>query len=98
MDYEAYGDMLSFFYMLKCGYFPVTNISFQLFLDTVRWYSTEKKEGVRYRDASKEFFKTGGTLFHGQFLRFMQGDKTDSINFDVYMTSILWLILYTYLL
>ena len=54
MDYEAYGDMLSFLYMLKCGVFPVTNISFQLFLDTVRWYSAGKK-GERYRVASKDF-------------------------------------------
>ena len=46
LDDEAYEDMMSFLYMLKCGTFPVTNISFQLFSDTVRWYSAKKRRST----------------------------------------------------
>ena len=78
-DKEACTDLITFFHLLSMDRFPTNNIAFQLFLDTVRWYSSSKSTLMRYRDTCKQFWLTGFTLFHGQFLRFMQGDRQDGV-------------------
>ena len=62
--------------LLSDGKFPMTNITFLLFLDIVRWYSLDDvTTTMRFSEGVKEFWCTGLRLFHGRFLRFMGGPK-----------------------
>ena len=79
-DHAAFSDMVSFFRQVNQDKYPLDQVTYSLFLDTVRWYETEFKNTVRYRDVTKDFALTGDVLFHGQFHRFCQGDRSGHIN------------------
>lgn len=51
------------------------NIVYLLFLDLVEWFSLENGHQMRYTQEVKQFWKVGGKLFKGNFLRFMGGWK-----------------------
>jgi hypothetical protein len=57
------------------GTFPLDNLAFVLFMETVRFFSTKNTSEMRYSDTSKLFWKTGYRLFHTKFLYFMGGPK-----------------------
>ncbi|CAC5412156.1 unnamed protein product [Mytilus coruscus] len=62
--------------MVKENTFPLDNISFLLFLETVRFMSKRITSEMWYRETTKRFWKTGYRRFHGKFLYFMGGPKS----------------------
>lgn len=54
----------------------MNNIAFLLLLDVVRFYKLENTTHMRYRDETRLFWRTGFQMFHGRFLRFMGGPKS----------------------
>lgn len=52
----------------------MNNIAFELFLDVVRWYTSE----MHYSQQTKMFWKLGYRLFGGRFIHFMGGFKGES--------------------
>lgn len=65
--------------MVAAGIFPMKNIAYLLFLDVVRWYSSETTTTMRYDDVVSRFWRTGYKLFHGRFLRFMKRNRREII-------------------
>ena len=63
----------TFLKLVSEGRFPIDNIAFHLFCDTVEYYDKADTRLMRYSDKSKTFWWTGRKLFHGQFIRFMEG-------------------------
>lgn len=55
--------------------FPLDNISLLLFLETVRFVSTNTTSEMWYWDTTKRFWKTGYRLYHGNILYYMSGPK-----------------------
>jgi hypothetical protein len=52
------------------------NITFLLFLDVVRWYGKTSTTQMRYNDtAVNKFWRIGYKMFHGKWLRYMNGPK-----------------------
>ena len=83
-----------FFGLVKKGTYPLSNIAFLLWLETVRWYSRLNTRHMWYWEQTKSFWRAGYRLFKGKFISFMSGprnscqiDKTDpntsEINFAV---------------
>ena len=68
-------DMLDFFKLVRDSNFPLKNISFQLWLEVVKWFSCGSTTEMRYSDSTKKFWKLGYRLFGGQFIYFMSGYK-----------------------
>ncbi|KAK3085496.1 hypothetical protein FSP39_004241 [Pinctada imbricata] len=68
-------DFLAFLQCVADDEFPLDNISFLLFLDTVRFYSSMNTKQMRYRQQTKAFWNAGQRLFHNKFLYFMSGPK-----------------------
>jgi hypothetical protein len=56
--------------------FPLTNISFLLFLDVVRWYSLPRTSMMTYKDDTMKSWRVIYRLFHGKILRFLSGLKS----------------------
>ena len=54
------------FSTVKDGTFPLNNISYQLFLDTVQWHSLSDKRLMRYSNEVKRFWALGYKLFKGR--------------------------------
>lgn len=75
IDPSMHDDLVNFFKLVSNGKFPLSNIAFLLFLDTIRWYSSSTISQVRFRDECIQFFLVGWVLFGGQFLRFIQGTR-----------------------
>ena len=73
---HIYVDMLAFCSLVCSGTFPMSNISFLMFLDTVRWLSLTNTRMMRFRDDTVRFMLVGWMLFGGQWVRFMQGIRT----------------------
>ena len=55
--------------------FPLDNLSFLLFLETVRFMSTNITSEMKYGKTIKRFWKTGYIFFHAKFLYFMGGPR-----------------------
>ena len=73
---DDHGDLdtwVQFLRNVHAGSFPLDNISFQLFLDVVRWLNLGTKGQMRYSPDVKRFWATGYKLFRGKFLHFMGG-------------------------
>ena len=73
----------TFLKLVSEGRFPIDNIAFHLFCDTVEFYDKADSRRMRYSDKSKTFWWTGRKLFHGQFIRFMQGIRSTPQNENV---------------
>jgi len=65
----------SFYKLVKEKKFPLTNISYLLWCDVVKWFSRKDTRSMRYSDECLQFFWDGKRLFGGTFLRFMSGLK-----------------------
>ena len=62
-----------FFSLVKQRKYPLKNIAFRLWLETVRWFSCLSAKSMWYWNETKTFWRTGYRLFHGKFLSFMAG-------------------------
>ena len=60
--------------LLSSGKFPLTNISYQVFLDLVQWHSISDHKLMRYDPRVMQFWSTCKILFHTQMLEFMRGN------------------------
>ena len=70
------GDLfMAFFELVLAKKFPLNNLSFLLFLETIRFYNCESTTEMRYSNETKRFWKSGYRLFHAKFLYFMGGPK-----------------------
>lgn len=65
---------ISFLTLIE-GKFPLNNLSFLLFLETVRFFSNQCTTEMRYFPETKRFWRTGYRLFHDKFLYYMGGPK-----------------------
>ena len=68
-------DFMTFLNLIDSNKFPLNNISFLLFLDTVRFYGLSHSRQMTYPDQTKRFWKAGRNLFHDKFIYFMGGPK-----------------------
>lgn len=64
-----------FFRLILAGRYPLDNIAFLLWIETVNWYKQDTTSGMRYMDHTKTFWKLGWRHFEGRFIRFMTGFK-----------------------
>lgn len=62
-----------FLNLVSANSFPLDNLSFLLFLDTVAFYSCKTTTQMVYLPQTKRFWKTGYRLFHAKFLYYMGG-------------------------
>jgi len=68
--------MLLFFRQVKNKKFPLSNIAFQLWLETVKWHDTKSTTNMRYSEITKLFWKLGWRAFGERFINFMGGFKS----------------------
>jgi len=83
---QEHGDLdtwAQFFRNVHNDTFPLDNISYQLFLDVVRWHDTDDKRRMRYSEEVKRFWATGLKLFRGKSLHFMGGYRHERDVSDV---------------
>ena len=59
---------IEFFQRVKQQKYPLTNIAFLLWLETVRWFSCTTSLSMWYWNKTKTFWRAGYRLFHGKFL------------------------------
>ena len=69
------GTMTKFFEMVSNNQFPLDNIAFLLWSETVKWFNNDTTTQMRYSDQTKLFWKLGWRLFGNRFLNFMGGFK-----------------------
>ena len=55
--------------------FPLYNIYFLLFLDTVNLFATENASGLRYRKKTMLFWMFELLYYHGKWIRFCRDEK-----------------------
>ena len=82
---DTANDFQTFLDLVSHDRFPLDNIAFLLFLDTVRFFGCENPSTMRYRSVTKSFWNTGRNLFHNKFLYFMGGPRSigqDEIPYD----------------
>ena len=65
--------LVQYMRMLAAGSFPISNISYQVFLDLVNWYFLPDKKIMRYSPQVKQFWHICKILFHNQCLEFFRG-------------------------
>ena len=70
-------DFMSLVRLIAQKKFPMDNIAFSLLLDVARFYSLPTTRHMTYPDCTKQFWRVGYKLFHGSFLRFMSGGKSE---------------------
>ena len=68
-------DFTHFFKVLVDGKYPVDNIAFRLFLETVRWFSLDTTSQMTYWDDTKTFWKVAYKIMGDKFILFMSGLK-----------------------
>lgn len=74
-DHEIADEITKFIQLLKDGRYPVDNIAFLLFLDTVQFFGLKLSSEMTYRSETKRFWKISYKLFHSKFLYFIGGPK-----------------------
>ena len=84
-----YEDFIKFMKCAITGTFPLDNLSFVLFMKTVRFLSASNTLEMRYSEISKLFWKTGYRLFHAKFLNFIGGPKNIDLCLNVFEQKIL---------
>jgi hypothetical protein len=68
-------DLSNFLTLVDLEKFPLDNSSFLLFLETVRFMSTNITSEMKYGKTTKRFWKTGYRLLHAKLLYFMGGPR-----------------------
>lgn len=68
-------DFTMFFRMVSEGRYPLNNIAFLLWLDTVKWHGLRSTTNMTYGKKTMTFWHIGYMLFHGKFLRLMSGKR-----------------------
>ena len=76
-DYDHLDDFINLLKLIAADTFPMKNISFLLLLEVARWYALTNTNLMHYRDETMLFFRVGMKLFHGAFVRFMSGGKSE---------------------
>ncbi|CAH1782775.1 unnamed protein product [Owenia fusiformis] len=66
-----------FLKLIASNTFPFNNIAYKLFLDVVEWHSLQNTTQMRYSEDIMRFWFTAKRLFHGKFLAFMKGTKSE---------------------
>ena len=66
--------LVQYMRLLSDRTFPMTNISYRVFLDLVQWHSLSDHTQMRYHPRVLQFWATCKTLFHTQMLEFMRGN------------------------
>lgn len=61
-------DFIKFMKCVVDGSFPLDNLSFVLFMETLQFFCTTITSEMRYSDTSKLFWKAGYRLFHAKFV------------------------------
>ena len=69
--------LISFFHLVKQNKYPLRNLAFLLWLETVRWFSCITLSEMWYWNETKKFWRAGYRLFHGKFLTFMSGPRSE---------------------
>ncbi|VDI34310.1 conserved oligomeric Golgi complex subunit 8 [Mytilus galloprovincialis] len=67
--------LVQFFKLVVEKKFPLSNTSFLLWCDVVKWYNCKTTVNMRYSEQTKLFWKLGWRLFGGRFIHFMSGYK-----------------------
>ena len=62
--------------LIADGIFPLDNIAFRLFLETIRWYSLKTTTNMWYWEDTLKFWKMGYRLLKDKFILFMGGLKS----------------------
>lgn len=57
-----------FFLFIIAGRYPLDNIAFLLWIETVNWYKQDTTSGMRYLDQTKTYWKLGWHHFGGRFI------------------------------
>ena len=70
-------DFMKLLQTISDGRLPLDNIALLLLLEVARWYSLDNTSNMFYWPTTQLFWKVGYKLFHGRFLRFMQGEKNE---------------------
>ena len=68
-------NICKFLELVSDDIFPLYNISFLLFLDTVNLFATENASGMQYRKETMLFWIFGLLNFHGRWIRFCRDEK-----------------------
>ena len=71
-------NICKFLELVSHDIFPLYNIYFLLFLDTVNLFATENASGLRYRKKTMLFRMFGLLYFHGKCIRFCRDWKFSS--------------------
>ena len=71
----ASNNTCKFLELVSDNIFPLYNIYFLLFLDTVNLFATENASGLRYRKKTLLFWMFGLLYFHGKWIRFCRDEK-----------------------
>ena len=74
---------IDFFKLVKERKYPLSNICFLLWLETVRWFSCATAQNIWYWNETKTFWRAGYRLFHGKFLTFMSGPRYTGLTVSV---------------
>ena len=72
---DVLNDVCKFLELVSDDIFPLDNISFLLFLDTVNLLATENASGMRYRKETMSCWIFGLLNFHRKWIRFCRGEK-----------------------
>ncbi|XP_053397710.1 uncharacterized protein LOC128556471 [Mercenaria mercenaria] len=64
-----------FLTLIKLNKYPLANIAFLLWLETVKWYNCNSLQEMRFFKITKDFWRAGYRLFRGKFLCFMSGPR-----------------------
>ena len=74
-DLGVLNNICKFLELVSHDIFPLYNIYFLLFLDTVNLFATEDASGLRYRKKTMLFWMFGLLYFHGKWIRFCRDEK-----------------------
>ena len=67
--------LIQYMRLLSNRSFPLTNISYKVFLDLVQWHSVSSDhKQMRYNPKVMQFWSVCKILFHTQMLEFMRGN------------------------
>jgi hypothetical protein len=69
--------ILNFFRLVHQHKFPLSNISFLLWAEVVKWFCCGNTCSMRYSEQTKIFWKLGWRLFGAKFVHFMSGYKNE---------------------
>ncbi|CAH1772571.1 unnamed protein product, partial [Owenia fusiformis] len=74
---DSFNEFVTLFSLLEDDSFPMDNLSFRLFLETVKWHRISDKRRMTYYSDTLTFWKIGYRLFKEKFVLFLGGDKSN---------------------